>query len=310
VADRQLALIKTEVTPGTDPTPAASEAIWIESPSFKLAGEKETGDPARPGLSPVVGTVYGQYGTLEFDVPLAASGAAGTAPKWGPLAKACGWSESVVAVTSVTYGLLSDTSAATSVTIYWNEGRRKHVLTYARGNMSLKCEKGKRPMLHFKFKGLVAAVTTRAALAQVDATWTGWNDANPIANGRTTWTYAGHHRPFWELSFDQNDTVVFRDLPNQKTVQILGKRTFTGKTKGGVLLPSTLNLDNLWLNGTLSTFALVHESAAGKIVTVNGRFQQLMPDYVDESGEDCFTADLEFKPSAVGAEDDISIVLT
>jgi hypothetical protein len=45
--------------------------------------------------------------SITFDVELAGSGSAGTAPAFGPLLKAAGLSETVVAVTSVTYAGVS-----------------------------------------------------------------------------------------------------------------------------------------------------------------------------------------------------------
>jgi hypothetical protein len=45
--------------------------------------------------------------SITFDVELSGSGTAGTAPAFGPLLKAAGLSETVVAITSVTYAGVS-----------------------------------------------------------------------------------------------------------------------------------------------------------------------------------------------------------
>ena len=45
----------------------------------------------------------GIHSELDFEVELAGSGAAGTAPAWGPLIRACGMSETITAATDVKY---------------------------------------------------------------------------------------------------------------------------------------------------------------------------------------------------------------
>jgi len=45
-----------------------------------------------------------RFAEIAFEVSIAGSGTAGTAPSWGPLLKACGFYESLVASTSATYG--------------------------------------------------------------------------------------------------------------------------------------------------------------------------------------------------------------
>lgn len=311
MADRQLLLAKQEVTPGTDAAPAAVDTVWVENVRFKPEGSMVRGKPATPGQGQVAGHMVGQHGTVEFDVPLAASGTAGTAPKWGVLAKACGNAETVVAVTSVTYAPMADTSAAPSLTLQWNEGRRKHVLTFSRGVMTLKGKAGDRPMLHFKFKGVITEVTTRAALVAGDADWTGWNDAKPWVQGRTVLTFAGQELPLYEFSLDHNDRAKFTDVPGQENVLLVGPREVSGSIKAGTPLPSTLNLETLANADTVSTLSIAHMvGQAGKIVTINARFQNELPDYVDEGGEDAFTAALGIIPSVVGGADDYSIVLT
>jgi hypothetical protein len=45
--------------------------------------------------------------SVSFDVEIAGSGTAGTAPKWSALMQACGFSETIVSVTSVTYAPIS-----------------------------------------------------------------------------------------------------------------------------------------------------------------------------------------------------------
>lgn len=311
MADRKLLLVKNEDTYGVDSEPAAADAVWAEDVRYRPLGQLVRGNPAHPGYDQVPGHMVMEYAELEFRVPLAASGVAGTAPKWGKIAKACGLAETIVNATSVTYAPMADTSGAPSEAIYWREGRRKHVMLGARGVMSLSFRANERPMGVIKMKGLVTDVTTADALVANNANWAGWVDAKPITKGRTSFAFAGEDLPFYELALEHNDRAVFKDLPNQENVQLLGPRTITGSVKAGTPLPSDLNLEALASAQTRSTLALVHNvGVAGHILTLNAGFANEKPDYVDEQGEDAFTAALTYLPSAIGGHDSFSLVLT
>ncbi|MFN3858424.1 MAG: phage tail tube protein [Caulobacter sp.] len=310
MSDRSFLLAKAEVTYGTDPVPAAVDFVLAENVQYRLMGARERGAPAKPGVGQVPGQVYGEHAQLTFEVPLAASGTAGTAPKWGVLPKACGWGEVVSAGVSVTYSLAADPQAAGSLTLIWNDGRRLHKMTGCRGRMGLRLAAGKRPMLTFTFLGLYVPVTTRALPVHADATFTGWNDANPIAQGRTTFTLGGVNVPLRELSIEASDNVLFNDLPHQENVTLRGARTFSGQVRGTTPLPSALSLETPWTAGTITTAVVVHETAAGRICTVNLKAQLGQPDYGDDRGEDVFTSALDLTPSALNLDDEFTLVLT
>lgn len=94
----QLLTAKIEVTPGVDPTPAAS------TDSVACENIQVTGNPniintneyigSIDSLAPIVGGMPFQ---VSFDVPLKGSGTPGTAPEWGKLLRACGMAETVTA---------------------------------------------------------------------------------------------------------------------------------------------------------------------------------------------------------------------
>lgn len=305
-----LILAKKEVTYGLDPVPTATNVIWAENVRHRLLGERVRGDPYKPGVAPVPGEIYGEAAEVVFEVPLAASGTAGTAPKWGPLPQACSFTETVVAVTSVTYARRPDPQASDSLTLIYRCDRRSHKLTGARGRMGLKLVAGQRPMLTFTFVGLHTDVTTAARPVQGDATWTGWVDSKPISKDRTTFSFNAVSLAMRELTMEPSDNIVFNDLPNQENVQLLGALAFTGRLRASTPLPSALNLEALWKAGTILTTSLVHGATGGQIVTVNLKGQIDQPEYGEDRGEDVFTAPYGLNPSAIQLDDDISIVLT
>lgn len=309
MSDRKFLLAKAETTYGTDATPNAANVMWAENVQYRLTGQIVRGDPAKPGVGGVAGVLYGEHVEMSFDIPLAGSGAAGTAPKWGAIPKACGWSETISAGVSVTYALAADPQTADSLTLVWNDGRRLHKVLGFRGRCT-PMMRGKRLVWAVSGRGLYVPVTTRALPAHADATWTGWYDVNPVAQGRTTVTFDSVNMALREFSVDQSDNVLFRDLPHQENVTLRGARTFTGSMKVTTPLPSAYNFETAWQAQSIKTGSIVHESTAGRIVTINFKVQLGEPSYSEEDGEDVTTVPIRPTPSALNVDDEISVVLT
>lgn len=305
-----LILAKTEVTYGVSPAAGAANVVYAENVSVKPMGQIVRGDVAKPGVGQTEGFVVGERYEMSFEVPLAASGTEGLAPKWAPLVLSCGLAETVVADTSVTYARRVNPAAASSIEITYRVGRRTHVLAGARGRVGLKLTANQRPMLTFTFVGLHAAPTTSNLPVQADATWTGWQNARPIAQGRTTCSFNSEDVPLRELTLNPMDNVKFTDLPHQENVQLLGAAGWTGTFKATQPLLSDLNPEALWLDRTIVPIAVVHEVDDGKIVTVNVKAQLSEPSYTDEDGQEAFSVGLDAQPSAINTDDELSIVLT
>lgn len=147
--------VKTEVTYNTDPVPTgAANAMLVENMewSFDSARLYER-NPIRSSLAPLKPLYGGTLMSVKFDVEIKGSGTAGTAPEIGPLLTACGMSETVVAVTSVTYKPSSTVSTHKSVTIYiWQDGTLIK-MTGCRGTVSGSGEVGQAGKLSFMFVG-------------------------------------------------------------------------------------------------------------------------------------------------------------
>jgi hypothetical protein len=78
--------------------------------TFSPAIEMYARDLLRGSLSQFPSVSGKRSSKIGFDVELVGSGAAGTAPFWGKLMRACGYSESVIPATSVTYKPTTDYS--------------------------------------------------------------------------------------------------------------------------------------------------------------------------------------------------------
>lgn len=160
----EVLLAKIETTYGTDSVPVAgTDAVFLRgAPDF---GFDRLRMIQRPGIKGTLGPFQSVYGgalkAVRFDVELKGSGTAGTAPEIGPLLRACGLGETVVASTSVTYAPVS--TGFESVTLYFFEfGRVRHILLGCRGTLSINWTAGDIPFCSFEMIGRIGTVTDQA----------------------------------------------------------------------------------------------------------------------------------------------------
>jgi len=178
---RRLLLAAPETNYATFVQPVAGDALLVSNLDFQ---------PLDPGLidrelllqrfghtEKIVGQ---QVGMATFDVEIAGSGTAGTAPRWGRLLRACGFGEAIVATTSVTYAPAM--TGIIGVSLDFNNDGNRHQLTGCRGNATFNLAAGDIPKISFEMMGLYRAADTQAQL-----TPTFGNQAMPVvANGTNT----------------------------------------------------------------------------------------------------------------------------
>lgn len=116
----KLLLAKNEAVKGTDIVPVpANDAVRVLSAEISVTADSIE----RPVVKPTMGMLAHLIGKktvqLTVECELRGSGAAGTAPDFGPLLRACGVDETISPATSVTYDPLTGSHEACS--IYWYE---------------------------------------------------------------------------------------------------------------------------------------------------------------------------------------------
>lgn len=147
-------LAKTETVYGTDSVPVAgTNAILVRNVSMQPEGLRMNDREAvRGGLGRLQRGYGGSLKRITFECEVKGSGTAGTVPEIGPLIEACGFDETVVAATSVTY--TPEDGAHESISIYWFEGgRKRHILTGCRGTCTFRTEAGGYLIAAFEFVG-------------------------------------------------------------------------------------------------------------------------------------------------------------
>ena len=305
---QRILLAKEETTYGTDPTPTgAANAILVRSleisPFQSDAVEREL---IRGYMGNYEVLHAGQRCEVTIEVEMAGSGAAGTAPAFGPLLKACGNSETISASTSVTYAPVS--SGFDSVTIYFFLDDVLQKITGARGSFSIAAEVGQIPTISFTMLGIYNEPTD---VANVTPTYQ--NQAKPVLfkSGNTTnqqlFSYAGAVQSF---SFDQSNQYVYRELIGaSKEVQITDRRPGGSIVIEAVTI-ATKNYFTAITGSATGNNTFQHGQTAGNIFTFSAPQTDLSAvSYSDSDGIQMFNFDYTATPTTAG-NDDYSIVLT
>lgn len=306
-------LAKIETTEGTDPTPTgAADAMLVSNlTSNPLNANNVDRDIIRPflgGSEQLVGTHYVELG---FDVELAGSGAAGTAPAWGCLLRACAFAETITASTAVEYSPI--TNSQESVTVYWYDDGVLHKMTGAKGTFELKAGIGERPVLSFKFTGVYNAPTAASAPS---LTLTGWKkplvitdtNSGDILFGCTYATQAiagGTAIPSKGLSFDMANTVPFIPLLGGDSVDITNRQP-TFKAEFDMTAAQEVTKYTEVLANTTQAVGFKHGTTAGNMIELfMPNVQLINPGMGDYEGRRMVTFDGRVTPSA--GNDDVTI---
>lgn len=243
----------------------------------------------------------GVHVVLKFDVELVGSGTLGTAPAWGPLMKACGCKETIVAATSVAYA--PDTPSTESATLYFNMDGQQHMLTGARGTFTLSVESGQIPHFTFTFTGLYNAPSSYAPLAPATG-WAKFKVPQPVTYDNTQQvTLHTITSVFKTLDFDQGNTVTYFDNPGEQEVTITDRQS---KGSLSILAPAISTKDYFGATkaNTLGNLAFNHGiGVVDPVQFTSARVQLLTPKYGDDQGRATLDADLSFVPTDAGDDE-------
>ena len=263
---KRVILAKIEVTEGTDPTPTgAANAIMIGEPSITpLAGGTADRGLVRQTLGAATVLPVNSHVLVEFPVEIAGAGAAGTAPAYGPLLRACGLAETINAGVDVQYDPVSVDPE--SVTVYFYADANFHKLLGARGNARIALPPNDVPHLMFAFTGLWVA-PANAALPT--PTLTAFKDPLPVSKTNTpTFSLHAFAGVMESMEIDLGNQVVHRDRPGSARV-LISDRVSTGTV--GLQSPAlgTKDFFAIAKAGTLGALQVIHGTVAGNIVQVD-----------------------------------------
>lgn len=303
----QLLLAKIETTYGTDSVPVGSDAVLVRNlevtPLEAKMLERETIQPylgSRPSL------MTDRQIVLTFEVELSGSGTAGTAPKYGPIIRACGLSQTIVASTSVTYAPVS--TGQESATFYYFADGIRHRATGCRGTFEVVGTASEFALLRFTMTGIYNGPTDTAVPS---ATYTAQAEPLPFGAGNTpTVSIHGVTACLQELTLDLANEVVYRGLAGCTPEILITERKAAGSARIECPTLATKDYFAAAVARGQAAVSFAHGTSAGNICTLNVPQAQLgAPNYADSDGVLMLNVPFMALPTAAG-NNELSLVFT
>jgi len=305
---KRVILIEEESTYNTDAGPDGADAVLVKDLSIvPQQSDVVSRDLIRPYLGASEQLLANTRVECTFSVELAGSGTAGTAPRYGKALKACGFSETVAANTSVTYDPVS--ASFDSVTIHYNLDGVRHKVTGARGTFSITANVGEIPTIDFTMTGVYVAPDDSA---QPSVTYA--NQATPLIfkQGNTTGlnVMGLTTAKLSSYSLEMGNEIVYRELVGGSGEVLLTNRNVTGSVSIEAVALGTKDYFALALANTLGIIEFTHGTSAGNIVKVDSAKADISDvSYGDLDGIAMLEIPFTAVPSTAG-NDEIELVFT
>ncbi|MBV2125729.1 MAG: hypothetical protein KUF75_11300 [Candidatus Thiodiazotropha sp. (ex Ctena orbiculata)] len=231
----------------------------------------------------------GTHMKLSFDIEITSSGAAGTAPFYGPMLRGCSHSE-VINVDNVPYAPIDGNEEA--LTLYMHFSGQLHAGLGARGSMGIRLNPKGIPYYHFEF---IALWVTPSSVADPVVDFSALSTPLAVTNTNTpTFTLHGAAQKVAAFEFKQNNGNFYDMLIGEESVPVNDRKPSGSIT---IVAPDVSTKD--WFttanDSTVGTLQWIHGLTAGRITEFNApRVQVLRPRYVERQGRVMLQMDLSF----------------
>jgi hypothetical protein len=304
---KRLILAKAESTYATDSTPAGTDAVLVRNLDITpLSGDLVSRDLIRPYLGNYDQLIARTSVAISFEVELAGSGTAGTAPRFGAILKACGMSETIVASTSVTYAPVS--ASFSSVTIYFNVDGVLHKLTGCRGTVSMNCAVGQIPVLKFDMTGIYNSPTDTA---QPAVTYSAQATPLVFRQGNTSsFSLFSYSAALQSLDFNLANEIVYRELVGGTKEALITDRKPAGTVMIEAPTIAAKDFFSIALATATGNLTFLHGTTAGNRVTFTAsQVDVLNPTYQEQDSVMMLSVPYVATPTTAG-NDEFSLAFT
>ena len=277
---KRLILVKTEATYGTDSSPTGTDALLVRNLDITpLSGDVVSRDLIRPYLGNFDQLIAQNSVAINFEVELAGSGTAGTAPKYDAILKACGLAATIVASTSVTYAPVS--ASFSSATIYFNVDGVLHKLTGCRGSMNMSCAVGAIPTLAFNLTGVYNAPTDTA---QPSVTYSAQATPLVFREGNTSsFSFFSYSGVLQSVDFNLANDLVYREMVGGTKETLITDRKPAGTVMIEAPTIATKDFFATALASSTGNLTFLHGTTAGNRVTfLASQVDVINPTYQDQ----------------------------
>lgn len=295
-------LAKLETSYGVDPSPLGTDGVQTKNLQVNpYEGNTITRDLDRETLGAQEQINVNPHVSITFDVELAGSGTAGTAPAYGSLLQAAGMKETINAGSDVVYSPVSDSFK--SVTLYYLQrndagGFQQQTITGCRGSVSFTVDSSGIPTLSFNFLGFyekpqdVSAITVDRS-AFIDPVY--------VSKDNTSLTFGSYAAKASAFNIDLANDLTMRSVTGARYVS-LSDRAPSGQCT--IDAPALSEKDFYALveshdGTTTESVKLTHGTLAGNIVELSGPNVQFTTiSHADSEGELAYQLGMSFLPQS------------
>lgn len=301
---------KAETTEGTAVSLAGADANnLIMDPKYDVDVPMFKRSFLNNSLSPQGQIATTRGSAISFKVEVKGSGTAGTAPACGKYLKSCGFSETVVAATSVTYKPESALSNIPTMTMATYRDGLQKLIKGARGNLKYTGKSAEIGMFEFEFVGVDVAVTDVAI-----PTPSGVETTIPVPLLSAAFSIASFAAFVSQIQFDMANVLTRRGDINQSSgfiSTLLGGREPKGSFDPEDELVATHDWYGRWLANTTGALTWKHGATAGNIVTFNiPKAQYIKIAEAERNGIATLNTDFLMQRNATAGDDELTIVYT
>lgn len=292
--------IKIETTSGTDsvPTPAANAMLVRNFTWNPIEMTAESRDLVRAYLGNSEDIVVAKWVTFDFEIEMAGSGAAGTAPGYDAMMRFCGHSKTINAGVSTVYAPIS--SGFETCSVYCNLDGLLHKSTFAMGKLGWDMSPGKIPVWKVSAKGLFVPLSDTSVWTPV---YTAFQKPVAVNKQNTTASLHGISAAIETYSVDSAAQIEYRNLINLEEVRYTDR-----KPAGSISLEMTSVATKDWLttvaNATTGALNAVHGLTAGNIIQIDCPNAQItQPKYANSQGIAMLSGGLKLNPGNAGNDE-------
>lgn len=301
---QKLIASKIEATYGTDSTPVGANAIITRNLNVTpIEADKLERNLDGASLGNKTSALTNMRTMHDYEVEMAGAGAAGDVPSYGILLRACGFAETITALTDVQYDPVS--GGFESISEYLERDGILHSLIGGRGDVTFNINAGEYPFMKFDMTGFYVPPVA-GNIANPD--YTGFQSPVEVNNTNTTAaSFLGYSVIMKSFNCAMGNVINYRNLVGQEAV-ILSDRAPSGQIV--IEAPTLAQKDYFASAAGNATGPLVvtHGTVAGHILQFDApKIEIDAPSYSDDNGTLMMT--IGFRPLPTLGDDEVKLTV-
>lgn len=279
---------KKETTYAVDaaPTMAANAALTRNFATTPIQVDRNERNRDRPVRGRSADKPSNPRQAISYELEIAGSGVAGTAPAWMEHLEACGLAAPVLtANTSAEQRFVASAASLSAMTVHHWSGSQRRRATGVRGSFGWDFTAGRDPVWQLQLVGLLHPTAPVDESAPGTPDLSRWRDPLEVNDLNTDFLLDGHALHLQSFTGSSGANADVRNLVNARYVR-LGEQAITGRIVGRCPSIADKNHFATLLSGAEVPVALTQGTAGGNIVELRSQRLQVTGIDLSEDGDE------------------------